>query len=113
MFQCHTSDAVVHSECSSVVSGGLPCQRSCCHLVGEAGGLTDDPERQRLFVAQSLQVAADSRPLDLPLPQVVRKPDSHSTGSSVLLRCMYVRAVFTSMLYKSISTCAERPPGVF
>lgn len=45
------------------------------HLVRQAGGLTDDPERQRLFVAQSLQVAADSRSLNLPLPQVVGKPD--------------------------------------
>lgn len=33
--------------------------------------------------------------------------------SSVLLRCMYVRSVITLMLYKSIRTCAERPPGVF
>ena len=47
------------------------------HLVGQAGGLTHDPERQGLLVAQSLQVAADAGPLDLPLPQVVGEPDGH------------------------------------
>lgn len=53
----------------------LQGQRSGGHLVGESSGLTDDPEGQRLLIAQSLQVAADSRPLDLPLTQVIRKPD--------------------------------------
>lgn len=56
-------------------------QRSGAHLVGQASGLTDDPERQRLLVAQSLQVAADSRALDLPLTQVVRKPDEQKPFS--------------------------------
>lgn len=57
------------------------------HLVRQAGRLTDDPERQRLFVAQSLQVAADARPLDLPLPQVVGKPDEDRGGKKMLFKC--------------------------
>lgn len=55
---------------------------SCDHLVGEAGRLTDDPQRQRLFVTQGLQVAADARPLDLPLTQVIREPDGEKRATA-------------------------------
>lgn len=56
---------------------------SCDHLVREASRLTDNPQRQRLFVTQGLQVAADARPLNLPLTQVIRKPggEKHATGA--------------------------------
>lgn len=53
-------------------------QRSGCHLVRKSSGLTDNPQRQRLFVTQSLQVAADSRPLNLPLTQVICKPEQQN-----------------------------------
>lgn len=46
----------------------------CNYLVRQTSGLADDAERKRLLLAQGLQVAADACALDLPLPQVVRKP---------------------------------------
>ena len=51
------------------------CTRVWSYLVGQTCWLADDPERQRLFVAEGLEVAGDPRPLDLPLPQVVGEPN--------------------------------------
>lgn len=45
------------------------------HLVRQSCWLTHDPERERLFITESFQMTADARALDLPLPQVIRKPE--------------------------------------
>lgn len=49
------------------------------YLVGQPCRLTHDSERQRLFITESFQMTADARPLDLPLPQVIRKPEHRHT----------------------------------
>lgn len=49
------------------------------YLVRQSCRLTHDSERQRLFITESFQMTADARPLDLPLPQVIRKPEHRHT----------------------------------
>lgn len=82
-------------------------QRSGRHLVGEPGGLTDDAQRQRLLVAQSLQVAADPRPLDLPLTQVIRKPGGQKVLSRRALRTAGPDARSHSPASEGLQVCFE------
>ena len=66
----------------------------CSYLVGQTCWLADDPERQRLFVTESLEVAGDPRPLDLPLAQVVGEPNAPQDKpqpTHSMINIMYVR----------------------
>lgn len=62
------------------------------YLVRQSCWLTHDPERKRLFITESFQMTADARALDLPLPQVIRKPEDTHTSDLSRLRlteCVY------------------------